>query len=171
MSRSKICNEVAPATSPATAKLAAEEDPCSLGRHANFLPGISPTKELHEIASTNQAVKAGRLSSPSHNIKQAQRDLRRIERSDTLELTAQLPHFGHWVQVVRCCSHPAFDCLNLASAYPMSCITARICTPDSSWLVRSLLVMSCPRGLLLSFKLRDDDLHAHSPLIGQCRHG
>jgi hypothetical protein len=52
MSRSKICNEVAPATSPATAKLAAEEDPCSLGRHANFLPGISPTKELHEIAST-----------------------------------------------------------------------------------------------------------------------
>jgi hypothetical protein len=88
-----------------------------------------------------------------------------------LRLTAQLPHFGHWVQVVRCCSHRAFDCLNLASAYPMSCITARICTPDSSWLVRSLLVMSCPRGLLLPFKVHDDDLHAHSPLIGQCRHG
>jgi len=36
-----------------------------------FFPSMSPTKELHEIASTNQAAKAGRLSSPRHNIKQA----------------------------------------------------------------------------------------------------
>ena len=86
MRRWKIYSTALPATSPATAKLAAEEDPCSLGRHANFLPGISPTKELHEIASTNQAVKAGRLSSPSHIIKKAQGDLQRIERSDTLEV-------------------------------------------------------------------------------------